>query len=490
MPSVDFSTSDVAVGERRHLRQVGDDQHLGGAGQLGQPAADLDRRCAPTPASTSSKTNVGTGLVPASETSSASITRDSSPPDAPLCERAGLGAGVGGQQELDLVDAGAVTQPRPPTGGSPARTGAPRSRPGVRHRQQGQLGGDLRRRAAPAASVRAADSAAAAAPSSARSASCSARSSLDPLVGGVEVEQPGRGLLGPGEHLVDGVAVLAGERGQRRPALGDGRQPGGVGVDPGGVRRHVGGQVGQQVGDLGEPVGQLAGLGVVLAHAVELAAGGRRPRPARRARPPRWRAPRGPARRRCAGCRRSPAGTPRPPARRPRRGSGPTASISPSPNRSRSASRARSRAVATTSSSSVSAASAGGSRLGVAPPAARPAARRRTGRARRAARAACSSRCWSDWPCTATSGSATSASAATGTDGAAHEGAGAALGGDVAGQDDAVVLDLAARPRSTASARSPARSVDARRRPRPGPVGRRCGPRRCRPGRRAAGRAR
>ena len=59
----------------------------------------------PTPASTSSNTNVGTGLVPASATSRASITRDSSPPDAPLCSGRGSAPGVGGQQELDLVDA-------------------------------------------------------------------------------------------------------------------------------------------------------------------------------------------------------------------------------------------------------------------------------------------------------------------------------------------------------------------------------------------------
>ena len=37
----------------------------------------------PTPASTSSKMNVGTGSVPAITTSIASMTRDSSPPDAP-----------------------------------------------------------------------------------------------------------------------------------------------------------------------------------------------------------------------------------------------------------------------------------------------------------------------------------------------------------------------------------------------------------------------
>src|SRR5690349_20152077 len=39
----------------------------------------------PTPASTSAKPNVGTGSAPAKTTSIASITRDSSPPEAPLC---------------------------------------------------------------------------------------------------------------------------------------------------------------------------------------------------------------------------------------------------------------------------------------------------------------------------------------------------------------------------------------------------------------------
>src|SRR5215467_1900375 len=39
----------------------------------------------PTPASTSSKTNVGTGSAPANTTSIASITLDNSPPEAPLC---------------------------------------------------------------------------------------------------------------------------------------------------------------------------------------------------------------------------------------------------------------------------------------------------------------------------------------------------------------------------------------------------------------------
>ena len=39
----------VPVGVRRHLRQVGDDEHLGDLGQPGQPAADLHRGAAADP---------------------------------------------------------------------------------------------------------------------------------------------------------------------------------------------------------------------------------------------------------------------------------------------------------------------------------------------------------------------------------------------------------------------------------------------------------
>ena len=98
---------------------------------------------------------------------------------------------------------------------------------------------------------------------------------LDPVIGVVEVGQPRRRALGPGQDLVDRLAVLAGEGGQRRPSLGDGGEPDRVALHPGGVRRDVGGDVGQQVGDLGQPVGQLGGLGVVLADALEQGACGR-----------------------------------------------------------------------------------------------------------------------------------------------------------------------------------------------------------------------
>ena len=70
------------------------------------------------------------------------------------------------------------------------------------------------------------------------------------------------------------LAVLAGQGGDRRPTLADRGQAGGVDVEPGGVRRHVGRQVGQQVGELGQPVGELAGLGVVVADALEQGARG------------------------------------------------------------------------------------------------------------------------------------------------------------------------------------------------------------------------
>ncbi len=87
---------DVPVGVRRDLRQVGDDQHLGGCGPAAPAGGPISTAAAPpTPASTSSKTKVGTGLVPASATSSASITRDSSPPDAPLCSGRGRSPRVG-----------------------------------------------------------------------------------------------------------------------------------------------------------------------------------------------------------------------------------------------------------------------------------------------------------------------------------------------------------------------------------------------------------
>src|SRR3954449_12451608 len=79
----------------------------------------------PTPASTSSNTITGTGSAPAKTTSMASITRESSPPEAPLCT--GRGGAPGG---------GAGRRASPPGSRSTAggRRGAGRQR-----EQQGDL---------------------------------------------------------------------------------------------------------------------------------------------------------------------------------------------------------------------------------------------------------------------------------------------------------------------------------------------------------------
>ena len=86
----------------------------------------------------------GTGSAPASTTSRASMTRDSSPPDAPLCSGRGGASRVRDEQELDLVDA-VRSERHPPTVREQQPVGR-RSRwrdrhlqPGVRHRQPGQL---------------------------------------------------------------------------------------------------------------------------------------------------------------------------------------------------------------------------------------------------------------------------------------------------------------------------------------------------------------
>ena len=87
----------------------------------------------PTPASTSSKTKVGTGSLPAMTTSIASITRESSPPDAPARDRPRLGARMRLQQDRDLVAA--------VRGGFVLGVDA-HGEARVGHRQRRELGGD------------------------------------------------------------------------------------------------------------------------------------------------------------------------------------------------------------------------------------------------------------------------------------------------------------------------------------------------------------
>ena len=231
----------------------------------------------PTPASTSSKTNVGTGRVSARATSIASITRDSSPPEAPLVSGRGsepvLAASTSSTSStpLEVNRSRALPISRP---FSSSTVVEPHLEPGVRHRQRVQLGGHRLRQPR----ARLAGAAVVSSPASLRERPAQllplGAQLRDPLVGAVQAEQPLGGGPRPLEDLVDRLAVLPGQRGQRCPPLGDRGQPGGVGLHPRGVGRHVGRHVGEQVADLGDPVGQRGDLRVVLAHALERAAGG------------------------------------------------------------------------------------------------------------------------------------------------------------------------------------------------------------------------
>ena len=355
----------VPVGVGRHLRQVGDDDDLGVPRQLGQAAPDLDRGRA---------ADAGVDLVEDERRHRAGpgqghLHGEHHPGQlaagGAAVQRSRLGADVGREQELDLVHAGRrVPQPAPTDCSGPPLAVPVSSASCWLTRTSTRASGIASR-----ASSSVTSAASRRRPRCARRTAAGQVAELGPQLGPARPAAPRSARRcrraraaaprrpRPGEHLVDRLAVLPGQRGQRGPALGDRREPGRVGLDRGGVRRHVGGQVGQQVGDLGQPVGELAGLRVVVAHALQGGAGRGGGGERVRARPARWTAPREPAPPRCAGCRRTPAGSPRRPARRPRPAAGSTASISPRPKRSRSASRARSRAVAVVSSSSRSVAS-------------------------------------------------------------------------------------------------------------------------------------
>ena len=117
-----------------------------------------------------------------------------------MCERARLGAGVGGEQQLDLVDARGG-EPQPPVADPqrpPVRVGAGVG-PRLAHVDASRACGIASASSSPVTSSAEpgggrgpgrGERAPRPRPSSARSRSCSARSSLDPLVGVVELEQP------------------------------------------------------------------------------------------------------------------------------------------------------------------------------------------------------------------------------------------------------------------------------------------------------------
>ena len=96
----------VPVGEGGDLGEVGDHDHLAVPGQQSRAAGrSRPRPAPPTPASTSSKTSVPGRRPAASTTSTASRTRDSSPPEATLPRLRGSLPGLAVNSRSDLVGA-------------------------------------------------------------------------------------------------------------------------------------------------------------------------------------------------------------------------------------------------------------------------------------------------------------------------------------------------------------------------------------------------
>ena len=210
--------------------------------------------------------------MPARTISTASITRDSSPPDAPRCSgRAGAPAWAISCSSTSSTPHGPKATRRPssarPCGSSrwltddrercvghrqPSQLSRHRRLErgrghgtGLRQRRggRGELGEDL---VAPGGQL------------------------LDPGVVVVERDQPLARLRRPREHAVEIDGVPAGQGAQPAQPLLDDRQPGRIGVEPVDVRRQVGRHVGEDVGRLGHPDRQRVQLGVVAADRVEL----------------------------------------------------------------------------------------------------------------------------------------------------------------------------------------------------------------------------
>ena len=251
----------MPVRERRDLGQVGHDDDLRLVGEGGQPGTDVDggapadpgvdlvedegrRRAARRPAPRA------TVLEPT--TSRASMTRDSSPPEAALATlRAGRPGLAASRISTSSAPCRAEPDPLPRRERQPVLGAAlldPDLDDGLAHREMGQL---LRhpgcRSRAPAAR-RASEAPMAAA----------TRAAVELGHLGVEDARPGRRAdqelveagrrdLRPREHLVDRLAVLAGEHAEGRPALLHvARGAAGRGRRPRGSR-----EVGREVGDEG-----------------------------------------------------------------------------------------------------------------------------------------------------------------------------------------------------------------------------------------------
>ena len=174
---------DLRAGERRHLREVRDAEHLVPRAER-LPGAARPRRPAspPIPASTSSNTSVGGAS--ASTTRAASIARESSPPDATRASGPGRLARVGGEQEGDPV----VRRRR---SARPARPSTSTAAWGIASSRRCSL--DRRAERLGARRARAARAASAAAAAASRSCAAAAASSVGgALLVALELGEPGR----------------------------------------------------------------------------------------------------------------------------------------------------------------------------------------------------------------------------------------------------------------------------------------------------------
>ena len=245
----------------------------------------------PTPASTSSNTNVGTGSAPASTTSRASITRDSSPPEAPLATgRAGAPACGESCSSTSSAPCGPTATRRvAPSSSTSIPSGSSRwlsttssrafgmaswvSSPATSSAEPGRRDGPLL--VQPAGQL---------AQLGAQRVALGAQLLHPPLVV-VQLEQPSAGPRPPGQHVRDVrdvlavlllalvvdalLAVAAHQRAELGPTFLDDGQPGRVGLDPGGVRREVGGHVGHQEPQLAQAGTEAGQHRVVVGHRVD-----------------------------------------------------------------------------------------------------------------------------------------------------------------------------------------------------------------------------
>ena len=108
VPVAGLADHEVPVGVGSDLRQVGHDDDLGVLGERGQPGADVEGGRCPRPRRRPRRRRTWARRRAAGcrvTTSSASMTRDSSPPEAALATVRAGAAGVGGEQDLDVVAA-------------------------------------------------------------------------------------------------------------------------------------------------------------------------------------------------------------------------------------------------------------------------------------------------------------------------------------------------------------------------------------------------